>query len=46
MPAGASAFAFTDGLALDTYTLDVRIGDGPLQTQWVVGGRWRARIGL
>ena len=31
-------FAFTYGLALGTYALNVRIGDGPVQTQWVVGG--------
>lgn len=38
MPAGAAAFAFSYGLALGTYALNVRIGDGPVQTQWVVGG--------
>jgi hydrogenase/urease accessory protein HupE len=38
VPAGASQFAFTYGLALGTYALNVRIGDGPVQTQWVVGG--------
>ena len=38
VPGGSSAFAFTYGLALGTYALNVRIGDGPVQTQWVVGG--------
>ncbi len=38
MPRGAADFAFTYGLALGTYALNVRIGDGPVQTQWVVGG--------
>jgi len=38
VPEGASGFAFTYGLALGTYALNLRIGDGPVQTQWVVGG--------
>jgi len=38
VPGGSSAFAFTYGLALGTYALNLRIGDGPVQTQWVVGG--------
>jgi hypothetical protein len=38
VPDGSSNFAFTYGLALGTYALNVRIGDGPVQTQWVVGG--------
>ncbi len=38
MPADAADFAFTYGLALGTYALNVRIGDSPVQTQWVVGG--------
>ena len=38
VPSGAADFTFTYGLALGTYALNVRIGDGPVQTQWVVGG--------
>ena len=38
VPGGAGDVAFTYGLALGTYALNVRIGDGPVQTQWVVGG--------
>jgi hydrogenase/urease accessory protein HupE len=38
VPGGASAFTFSYGLALGTYALNLRIGDGPVQTQWVVGG--------
>lgn len=37
VPSGAAHFGFTYGLALGTYALNVRIGDGPVQTQWVVG---------
>jgi hydrogenase/urease accessory protein HupE len=38
VPQGAADFVFADGLALGTYALNARIGDGPVQTQWVVGG--------
>ena len=38
VPPGSSDFAFTYGLALGTYALNLRIGDGPVLTQWVVGG--------
>ena len=46
MPAGAADFSFTYGLALGTYALNVRIGDGPVQTQWVVGGAPSAPVSL
>ena len=46
IPAGASAFTFTYGLALGTYALNARIGDGPVQTQWVVGGAPSAPVSL
>jgi len=46
MPAGAADFGFTYGLALGTYALNVRIGDGPVQTQWVVGGAPGAPVSL
>src|SRR3954468_900821 len=38
MPDKVVEFSFTYGLALGTYALNVRIGDSPVQTQWVVGG--------
>ena len=37
IPPGAAELAFSYGLALGTYALNVRIGDGPVQTQWVLG---------
>ena len=46
VPAGASNFTFTYGLALGTYALNARIGDGPVQTQWVVGGAPSAAVSL
>jgi hypothetical protein len=38
IPRGAAGFTFGYRLALGTYALNIRIGDGPVQTQWVVGG--------
>jgi len=46
VPAGASELTFTYGLALGTYALNARIGDGPVQTQWVVGGAPSAPVSL
>jgi hypothetical protein len=46
VPPGASDFTFTYGLALGTYALNARIGDGPVQTQWVVGGAPSAPVSL
>lgn len=46
IPANASEFVFTYGLALGTYALNVRIGDSPVQTQWVVGGAPSAAVPL
>ena len=46
IPSGAGDFVFTYGLALGTYALNVRIGDGPVQTQWVVGGASSAPVSL
>ena len=46
VPVGASNFTFTYGLALGTYALNARIGDGPVQTQWVVGGAPSAAVSL
>ena len=37
LPPSAREFDFRYGLALGTYALNMRIGDGPVQTQWVVG---------
>ena len=42
----ADTFSFTYGLALGTYALNVRLGDGPVQTQWVVGGASSAAVSL
>jgi hydrogenase/urease accessory protein HupE len=38
IPAGADHFSFRYGLALGTYALNLRIGDGAVETQWIVGG--------
>jgi hydrogenase/urease accessory protein HupE len=38
LPPGAREFDFQYGLALGTYALNVRIGDGPVQTRWIIGG--------
>lgn len=46
IPVGAADFGFTYGLALGTYAVNVRIGDGPVQTQWVVGGAPGAIVSL
>ena len=46
MPRGVADFTFTYGLALGTYALNVRIADGPVQTQWVVGGAPSAPVSL
>jgi hypothetical protein len=37
IPAGARTFSFNYGLALGTYALNVRIGEGAVRTQWIVG---------
>jgi len=37
IPAAVRTFAFRYGLALGTYALNVRIGGGPVVTQWIVG---------
>ena len=46
VPRDTADFVFTYGLALGTYALNVRIGDGPVQTQWVVGGAPSAPVSL
>lgn len=38
LPPGAREFDFRYGMALGTYALNARVGDGPVQTQWIVGG--------
>ena len=38
LPPGARELDFAYGLALGTYALNTRFGDGPVQTQWIVGG--------
>lgn len=37
IPAGARDFAFSYGLAMGTYAMTVRIGEGTMRTQWIVG---------
>ena len=37
VPAGARDMTFAYGLALGAYALNVRIGDGPVQTYWLEG---------
>ncbi len=46
IPRGAANFSFTYGLALGTYALNVRLGDGPVQTQWIVGSAPSAPVSL
>jgi hydrogenase/urease accessory protein HupE len=46
VPAGATTFDFAYGLALGTYALNVRIADGPVQTQWLVGASSTTDISL
>ena len=46
IPRGAANFVFTYGLALGTYALNVRLGDGPVQTQWIVGSAPSAPVSL
>jgi hydrogenase/urease accessory protein HupE len=46
IPPAAADVRFTYGLALGTYALNVHIGDGPVQTQWVVGGAPSAAVSL
>jgi uncharacterized membrane protein SirB2 len=37
IPTGARAFSFSYGLALGTYALNIRAGEGTVRTQWLVG---------
>ena len=46
IPAGAGRVAFRYGLALGTYALNVRIGDGPVETHWIVGGATSEPVSL
>jgi hydrogenase/urease accessory protein HupE len=46
VPDAAADFVFTYGLALGTYALNARIGDGPVQTQWVVGGAHSSPVSI
>ena len=46
IPRGAADVGFTYGLALGTYALNIRVGDGPVQTQWVVGGAASTPVSL
>lgn len=46
IPPNARDFALAYGLALGTYAFNTRIGDGPVQTQWVVGAGPSERVSL
>lgn len=46
LPAGARDFSFRYGLALGTYALNVRIGEGAVRTQWIVGASTSAPVSL
>jgi hydrogenase/urease accessory protein HupE len=37
VPTGAREFSFSYGLALGTYALNLRIGEGAMRTLWIVG---------
>src|SRR5262249_829623 len=39
IPAGARSFSFNYGLALGTYALNIRTGEGAVRTQWIVGAQ-------
>ena len=46
LPAGAREFSFRYGLALGTYALNVRAGEGAVRTQWIVGASTSAPVPL
>ncbi|MEP7305956.1 MAG: HupE/UreJ family protein [Acidobacteriota bacterium] len=46
VPSAADRFAFRYGLALGTYALNVQVGDGAIETQWIVGGATSPPISL
>ncbi len=46
VPAGATNLTFAYGLALGSYALNVRIGDGPVQTFWLEGAEPSTAISL
>ena len=46
IPRGAANLGFAYGLALGTYALNVRLGDSPVQTQWIVGSAESAPVSL
>jgi hydrogenase/urease accessory protein HupE len=46
VPSGAGAFTFRYGVALGTYALNTRIGDSPVETQWIVGGATSEPVAL
>ena len=46
IPAGTGHFSFRYGLALGTYALNVRVGDGPVETHWIIGGATSEDISL
>ena len=46
VPPGARDMTFAYGLALGAYALNVRIGDGPVQTFWLEGAHPSPRVSL
>ncbi len=46
VPPGTRAMTFSYGLALGAYALNVRVGDGPVQTFWLEGGQASPPISL
>jgi hypothetical protein len=46
IPPRAGHVAFRYGLALGTHALNVRIGDGPVETHWIVGGATSEPVSL
>ena len=46
VPAGAREFSIANGLALGSYALNVTIGNGPVQTEWINGTDRSAAVSL
>jgi len=46
VPPAADRFAFRYGLSLGTYALNLQVGDGAVETQWIVGGETSQAISL
>jgi HupE/UreJ protein len=46
VPAGAREFSLTNGLAMGSYALNVRIGNSPVQTAWINGTDRSAAVSI